>query len=74
MSHDFKSEPPAKPAGPLGLGAAGWIIIGALIGVALLLATPHQAPFFALGGIGVGIGLIVGTGAGRLSQNAALRK
>jgi hypothetical protein len=53
-----------KPAGPLGLGMAGWILIGALIGLALLLLTPQQAPMFALGGVGVGLGLIAGVSAG----------
>jgi hypothetical protein len=60
MSQNINPEPTARSAGPLGLGALGWILIGALIGVALLLLTPQQAPMFALGGVGVGLGLIGG--------------
>lgn len=54
--------------GPLGLGALGWIVIGALIGIAVLLAAGTiQAPMFALGGVGAGLGIILGTTAGRKS-------
>jgi hypothetical protein len=64
MSQNIKTEPTVKPAGPLGLGVLGWILIGALIGVALLLLTPQQAPMFALGGVGVGVGLLAGATVG----------
>lgn len=53
-------------AGPLGLGSLGWIVIGALIGVVILLALgTTQAPMFALGSVGAGLGIILGNSAGR---------
>jgi len=56
------SDDSLEPGGPLGLGTVGWLVIGALIGVIVLLATNEQAPMFALGGVGAGLGLILGAG------------
>ncbi len=61
--HD-SADDSLEPAGPLGLGTLGWIIVGALIGVIVLLATNEQAPLFALSGVGAGLGLILGAGTG----------
>lgn len=69
MSHpsnrkNDNSDDSLEPAGPLGLGTLGWIIVGALIGVIVLLVANEQAPLFALGGVGAGLGLILGAGTG----------
>jgi hypothetical protein len=69
MSHpsNWKHDPSddsLEAAGPLGLGALGWILVGALIGVIVLLVANEQAPLFALGGVGAGLGLILGAGTG----------
>lgn len=71
MSHNSNYKPERlcdtrQATGPLGLGALGWIVIGALIGVAILLAVgTTQAPMYALGGVGAGLGIILGTSFGR---------